>query len=185
MTIRLSLLAILDQGPCYGYQLRLEFERRTGGIWPLNVGQVYTTLDRLERDGLAAKGVADAEGHVYYEITAAGRDSVRDWLGTSVDRPMTAHDELAIKIALAITLPGADAAAIVTAQRAATTAALLRFRAEPGGTLARQLVIDSLVFAADAELAWLTHCATVVGGAEPFAIDVEPAKRGRPVRVEP
>ena len=52
MSVRQSLLAILDQAPCYGYQLRGEFETRTGGTWPLNVGQVYTTLSRLERDGL-------------------------------------------------------------------------------------------------------------------------------------
>ena len=183
MTIRQSLLAILDQEPCYGYQLRLEFERRTGGAWPLNVGQVYTTLDRLERDGFATKGVPDADGHVYYEITAAGRDVARDWLGTAVDRPFAARDELAIKIALAITLPGADAAAIVSAQHRSTTAALVRFRAEPRVSLARQLVIDSLVFAAEAELAWLEHCMARVGQAEPFALDAERAKRGRPVRM--
>ena len=48
MTVRQSLLAILDQGPCYGYQLRAEFDRRTGSTWPLNVGQIYNTLDRLK-----------------------------------------------------------------------------------------------------------------------------------------
>ena len=35
------LLALLEQGPMYGYQLRAEFERRTGSTWPLKVGQVY------------------------------------------------------------------------------------------------------------------------------------------------
>lgn len=183
MTIRQSLLAILDQEPCYGYQLRLEFERRTGGTWPLNVGQVYTTLDRLERDGLATKGATDAEGHVYYEITTQGRAEARDWLELPVERPLAARDELAIKIALAVTLPGADAAAILTTQRDATTAALARYRAEPSGTLARQLVVDSLVFAAEAELAWLDHCKARLGEAQPFAIDAEPARRGRPARV--
>ena len=59
MTVRQSLLAILDQGPCYGYQLRAEFDRRTGSTWPLNVGQIYNTIDRLERDGLVAKGATD------------------------------------------------------------------------------------------------------------------------------
>ena len=55
MSVRLSLLAILDQGPCYGYQLRAEFDRRTGSTWPLNVGQIYNTLERLERDGLVSR----------------------------------------------------------------------------------------------------------------------------------
>src|SRR6266851_4891752 len=53
MSIRHALLALLSEGPKYGLQLREEFEARTGEVWPLNVGQVYTTLQRLERDGLA------------------------------------------------------------------------------------------------------------------------------------
>lgn len=56
MSIRHGLLALLDRGPRYGYQLRTEFESRTGATWPLNVGQVYTTLARLERDGLVVAG---------------------------------------------------------------------------------------------------------------------------------
>ena len=52
MSIRQAMLALLEPGPMYGYQLRAEFEQRTGATWPLNVGQVYSTLSRLERDGL-------------------------------------------------------------------------------------------------------------------------------------
>ncbi len=183
MSIRQSLLAILEQGPCYGYQLRLEFERRTGATWPLNVGQVYTTLERLERDGLAVKAGSDDATHIIYEITPAGREEARDWLATAVPRTLVARDELAVKLALAVTLPGADAAAIVTTQRASTAAALARYRAEHGGTLARQLVVDSLVFAAEAELAWLDHCEAQLGRSQPFGLDAELPRRGRPARV--
>ena len=59
MSVRQSLLAILDQGACYGYQLRAEFDRRTGSTWPLNVGQIYNTLDRLERDPMSLAGELD------------------------------------------------------------------------------------------------------------------------------
>ncbi|HJY00730.1 MAG TPA: PadR family transcriptional regulator, partial [Streptosporangiaceae bacterium] len=52
MSVRHAMLALLSEGPKYGLQLREEFEGRTGEVWPLNVGQVYTTLQRLERDGL-------------------------------------------------------------------------------------------------------------------------------------
>ena len=52
VSVRHALLALLSEGPKYGLQLREEFEARTGEVWPLNVGQVYTTLQRLERDGL-------------------------------------------------------------------------------------------------------------------------------------
>jgi len=77
MSVRQALLALLEQRPMYGYQLRSEFERRTGSTWPLNVGQVYTTLTRLERDGLVSGHGDDGEGHVIYEVTGAGRDESR------------------------------------------------------------------------------------------------------------
>ncbi len=76
MSVRMGVLALLVGGPGYGYQLRGEFEQRTGGSWPLNIGQVYTTLDRLERDGLVARGDADDDGHVVYTATDAGREAV-------------------------------------------------------------------------------------------------------------
>src|SRR6187431_415146 len=80
MSVRHGLLAILAQGPCYGYQLRQEFDRRTGGTWSLNVGQVYSTLDRLERDGLVETAGTDAEGRAIYAITNAGRTEAHEWL---------------------------------------------------------------------------------------------------------
>ena len=52
MIVRHALLALLSEGPKYGFQLAQEFEAGTGEMWPLNTGQVYTTLQRLERDDL-------------------------------------------------------------------------------------------------------------------------------------
>ena len=126
MSVRGSLLAILDQGPCYGYQLRAEFDRRTGSVWPLNVGQIYNTLDRLEREGLVAKGEIDDEGHVYWEITDAGRAAARDVARPSPSSgPQGGRDELAVKIALAATLPGADVAAVIHDQNGVAALARL------------------------------------------------------------
>lgn len=85
------MLALLEDGPMYGYQLRAEFEQRTGSTWPLNVGQVYTTLSRLERDGLVeqvdgegADHGTDEGGHVIYRVTEAGRVEVSEWFTTPV-----------------------------------------------------------------------------------------------------
>src|SRR5690606_40805395 len=104
-------LTLLEEGPAYGYQLRADFETRTGGTWPLNIGQVYTTLSRLERDGLVVGRDADAEGHVVYEVTDAGRAEVAEWFAVPVSRTSPPRDELAIKLALAVTVPGVDAGA--------------------------------------------------------------------------
>jgi DNA-binding PadR family transcriptional regulator len=168
MSVRQALLALLEQGPMYGYQLRTEFERRTGSTWPLNVGQVYTTLTRLERDGLVAEDGADGDGHVVYRVTDAGREEVATWFTTPVERTQPPRDELAIKLALAVTLPGVDVATILQRQRSATMASLQDYtrlkrsgraaRPEEPADLAWSLVLDSLVFDAEAEVRWLDHC---------------------------
>jgi DNA-binding PadR family transcriptional regulator len=165
MSVRQALLALLEQGPMYGYQLRTEFEQRTGGTWPLNVGQVYTTLTRLERDGLVAGAGADDDGHAVYRLTASGHEEVAAWFTTPVARTQPPRDELAIKLALAVTVPGVDVGRMIQQQRTATMAALQDYtrlkRGERGGErvdLAWSLVLDSLVFAAEAEIRWLDHC---------------------------
>ncbi len=165
MSIRQGLLALLENGPMYGYQLRTEFEARTGSTWPLNVGQVYTTLARLERDGLVRPEGDDGEGHHVYAITYAGRAEVEQWFTTPVSRTTPPRDELAIKLAVAVTLPGVDVRAIVQRQRSATIRALqdyTRLKARgaesSGSDLAWLLVLDSLVFQAEAEIRWLDHC---------------------------
>ena len=164
MTIKMGLLALLDEQPQYGYQLKAEFEARTGSTWPLNVGQVYTTLTRLERDGLVeAEQGADA-GTTTYRITRVGQHEVRDWFATPVTRESRPRDELAIKLALAVTSPGVDVQAVVQAQRTDTVRALqeyTRLKARATETdLAWLLVLDSMVFQAEAEVRWLDHCET-------------------------
>jgi DNA-binding PadR family transcriptional regulator len=165
MSIKQGLLALLEQGPMYGYQLRAEFESRTGATWPLNVGQVYTTLSRLERDGLVEPAGSDDEGHPLYRITDTGRAEVEAWFRTPVSRTSPPRDELAIKLAMAVTVPGIDVRAVVQGQRTATLRALqdyTRLKARATGDrpedLAWLLVLDSLVFAAEAEVRWLDHC---------------------------
>ena len=168
MSVKQALLALLEQGPMYGYQLRSEFEQRTGATWPLNIGQVYTTLSRLERDGLVAGEGADDEGHVIYRVTDAGREEVSAWFTTPVSRSQPPRDELAIKLALAVTVPGVDVGTVIQRQRTATMTALQDYTrlkrggraAEPAGPddMAWSLVLDSLVFAAEAEIRWLDHC---------------------------
>ncbi len=192
MSVRQSLLAILDQGPCYGYQLRAEFDRRTGGTWPLNVGQIYNTLDRLERDGLVAKGAADEHGHVYWQITDAGSAAVREWLASPVERPAGTRDELAIKLAVAGPLPGVDVARILDTQRRASHERLEVLRGatssgrSPEGPegIAWSLVLDSMVFQAEAELRWLDHTERRLAQHPDHAIGLELStvrpKRGRP-----
>jgi DNA-binding PadR family transcriptional regulator len=163
MSIRQGLLALLAQRPMFGAQLRQEFEARTGGTWPLNVGQVYSTLSRLERDGLVeAAGGPDEDGRIAYRLTPQGQEEVGRWWVTPVDRTEHPRDELTIKLALAVTVPGVDVPAVVQSQRTQTLRSLqdltrLKQRASDADDIAWLLVLDNLVFAAEAEVRWLDH----------------------------
>jgi DNA-binding PadR family transcriptional regulator len=164
MSIRYGLLSLLQRAPMYGYQLRQEFEAGTGSIWPLNVGQVYTTLARLERDGLveAADGTGD-EAQRVYSISESGRAHVLTWFATPIAASSPPRNELAIKLALAVRTPGIDVHAVVQAQRTATVRTLQEFtraREAAKDDLSWLLVADSLIFNAEAEIRWLDHCET-------------------------
>ncbi|MEU9861759.1 PadR family transcriptional regulator [Streptomyces sp. NPDC047971] len=172
MSIRHGLLALLERGPRYGSQLRTEFESRTGSTWPLNVGQVYTTLNRLERDGMVAQGGQDDAGHALYAITDIGREELRTWFEKPVDRTSPARDELAIKLAMAVGAPGVDIRAVIQSQRHHTVKAMqdyTRLKAqalaalESGESRERDdvawlLVLEQLIFQTEAEARWLDHC---------------------------
>lgn len=163
MSIRHGLLALLERGPMHGYQLRVEFERSTGVTWPLNIGQVYTTLSRLTRDGLVEEAAAgDEPGKVSYQLTPAGRDELVTWFTSPVvpaDRP---RDELAIKLALALGTPGVNLSAVLQTQRTDTLRNLreltrVKSRVEDADDDSWLLILDAMIFRGEAEARWLDH----------------------------
>ncbi|MFD7439969.1 PadR family transcriptional regulator [Streptomyces sp. NPDC059909] len=168
MSIRHGLLALLERGPRYGSQLRTEFESRTGATWPLNVGQVYTTLSRLERDGMVVQDGEDSAGHALYAITDAGRSELKSWFERPVDRTSPARDELAIKLAMAVGAPTVDIRAVIQSQRRHTVKAMqdyTRLKAQAlesaptdRDEVAWLLVLEQLIFQTEAEARWLDHC---------------------------
>ncbi|MFE7413106.1 PadR family transcriptional regulator [Streptomyces laurentii] len=199
MSIRHGLLALLEHGPRYGSQLRTEFESRTGSTWPLNVGQVYTTLNRLERDGMVVQDGEDEGGHALYAITEAGHAELRTWFEKPADRTSPARDELSIKLAMAVGMPGVDIRDVIQSQRRHTVQAMqdyTRLKAqaitavEKNGAEARDdvawlLVLEQLIFQTEAETRWLDHCESrlirlsAAVTAEPPATPPEPAARPR------
>jgi DNA-binding PadR family transcriptional regulator len=184
MSIKHGLLALLEREPMYGYQLRTTFEETTGGTWPLNIGQVYSTLSRLERDELV-KELPPAEGaQRLFEITDAGRTELALWFATPVSRTDRPRDELAIKLALALTTPGVDVRQVVQTQRGATMRTLqeytrLKSRPPEPKDMAWRLVLDAMLFQAEAEVRWLDHCEASLVRYHPPAITAaagEPAE---------
>lgn len=194
MSVRMSILAMLEQQPSYGYLLRAEFDRRTGAVWPVNVGQVYKALDTLERDGLVSRSEqTDAEGHVFYETTEAGSAEVQRWLGSAEATSAPIRNDLAIKVAVASTLPDVNLERMLRTQRQAALAHLQRLTREAAdahgeSALGGQLVADAILFEAETQLRWLDHVEQRVRNARrtgtrldvPF--DTDPPRRGRPAK---
>jgi DNA-binding PadR family transcriptional regulator len=159
MAVREGLLALLQEGPRHGYQLKTAFESATGGVWALNVGQVYTTLDRLARDGFVH--VDDDTEQKQYSLTAAGREELAAWWQAGpVDAPPP-RDELLLKVLLAVEDGPEHALEVVTRHRTALTSLLQTHRRagrSGGDDLAAVLVRDALITRAEADLRWLDLC---------------------------
>jgi DNA-binding PadR family transcriptional regulator len=160
MSIRHALLALLSEGPKYGLQLRQEFESRTGEVWPLNVGQVYTTLQRLERDGLVESDDADDDSpQKGFHITSEGAEELAEWLRTPPDFSSPPRDELVIKVLVALGLPGVDVHEVVQVHRRYLVELMQQWTRlkedEARLDLNFALVVDAELFRLDSLIRWL------------------------------
>jgi DNA-binding PadR family transcriptional regulator len=160
MSVRHALLALLSEGPKYGLQLREEFEAGTGDVWPLNVGQVYTTLQRLERDGLVESDDAADDGpQKGFRITADGAEELAGWLRTPPDLSSPPRDELVIKVLIAIQVPGGDVHEVIQVHRRYLVELMQQWTRlkedESAQDLSFSLVVDAELFRLDSVVRWL------------------------------
>jgi DNA-binding PadR family transcriptional regulator len=160
MSIRHSLLALLSEGPKYGFQLRQEFESSTGEVWPLNVGQVYTTLQRLERDGLAESDNVEAdERQRNFRITESGSAELSRWLRTPPDLSEPPRDELVIKVLVASRLPDVNVHDVIQVHRRYLIQLMQQWTRlkedESRLDLAFALAVDAELFRLDSVVRWL------------------------------
>jgi DNA-binding PadR family transcriptional regulator len=160
VSVRYALLALLSEGPKYGLQLRQEFEERTGEVWPLNVGQVYTTLQRLERDGLVVSdGISEDGPQKGFRITPEGEKELAGWLRTPPDLSSPPRDELVIKVLIALRVPGVDVHEVMQAHRRYLVelmqewTRLKEYAADRD--LGFALIVDAELFRLDAVIGWL------------------------------
>ena len=173
MAVREGLLVLLAEQARHGYELKTEFERRTGTLWRLNTGQVYTTLERLQRDGLVEAAPADEapptsdERRRAYRLTDDGRAAAQSWLDAPDGDDTPPRDELIMKVLLAAPGPLAEALAVVDHHRHKLLARLQDLRRQrrtaadnndDDEALARQLCDDVLVVRIEADLRWLDLC---------------------------
>ncbi len=196
MSVRHALLALLSEGPKYGLQLRQEFEADTGEVWPLNVGQVYTTLQRLERDGLVESDEADDDGpQKRFVITPSGREELDGWLRTPPDLSSPPREELVIKVLVALRVRGVDVREVVQVHRRYLVQLMQQWTHLKEDLADRDLgfalVVDAELFRLDAVIRWLDTAegrlkrARTASPAEATAASPPLPKQRRRVEVRP
>jgi len=160
LSIRHALLALLSEGPKYGLQLQQEFEAGTGEVWPLNVGQVYSTLRRLDRDRLVESINDDTDApQVTYRVTEEGRGELADWLRTPPDASAPPRDELVMKILVALRVPAVDVSEVVQVHRRRLVELMqeyTRLKEDMSvNDVTLGIVVDAELFRLDGVIRWL------------------------------
>jgi DNA-binding PadR family transcriptional regulator len=160
MSVKHAMLALLSNRPKFGLQLQQEFESRTGNVWPLNVGQVYTTLQRLERDGLIEGEDGETKGSQKdYKITSAGCSELIEWLQSPSELDPPPRDELVIKMLVALKVPNIDVRELLQVHRRHLVEVMQQYthlKAEASGEdLALALVVDAQLFRLEGIVRWL------------------------------
>ncbi|NIM95609.1 MAG: PadR family transcriptional regulator [Anaerolineales bacterium] len=159
-----TLLGLLAQEPRHGYDLKSTFETLLGGTWPLNIGQVYTTLNRLERDGLVECELVPQDllpDRKVFAITEAGRSELERWLSEPATNTMRLKDEFFIKLLVHQLVSSNNALPLIWKQRqiymqkmAQLTSLLSDSSIDP----ATILLIEGAILHIDADLKWLDLC---------------------------
>ena len=159
MSVPYALLGLLSGGAKYGLRLQHEFESRTGQVWPLNIGQVYTTLQRLERDGLVESDGEGERSQKRYRITVDGEHELARWLRTPPELVPPPRDELVIKVLVALQIPGIDVRELLQAHRRQVIEVMQRYTqvkaAANEDDVPLALVADAELFRLEAIVRWL------------------------------
>jgi DNA-binding PadR family transcriptional regulator len=167
--VRHAVLALLADRPAHGYEIKRGLEERFGSVVaPLNAGQVYTTLQRLQRDELVADDAVAQSGRPdkrVYRLTDAGRRALEEWLGVP-SAPTRLRDDFFMKLVFAQSLGLADPAALIARQREAylrSLGELERVLADGGADGTTALVVEGAALHLEADLKWLDRCEEVLG----------------------
>ena len=187
MAIREALLALLEQSPSTAYQLKQGFERATSRIWPLNMGQISTTLQRLHRDGLIEEEPKRHDEAVVWKLTDDGRREAEQWWLTPVTLEQRGRDELVMKLAFAAVTPGVDLNQLIERQRICLQRLLHDVtrakRLTDADNIAARLVLDHHIFATEA--GWIRStkpcCAMPRAATRPVSKMPMTSRRHRPV----
>lgn len=159
MPIQHAVLALLDQRPSYGYELKARFEESVGPQWgEINIGHLYQVLERLIRDELASKREVEQTRRpdkLVYSITAAGREELARWLGAPFVRRSGYRDDFFLKLFAAALLGGGQLEEVLRVQREAYVselASLAELRREHRREPLVELLVEAAILHTEANL---------------------------------
>ncbi|MBG6238194.1 DNA-binding PadR family transcriptional regulator [Mycetocola sp. CAN_C7] len=177
MAIRDGILAVLSLGPGYGLAVRDELLARAPHRTDLNVGQVYSTLDRLVRDGLVDTGTLTDDNLPLYTITPEGLEAVARWLSLPAAPDPRSWSDLMDQVLIGSSLPGRDWEELLDRHDVAWRAALAA--PKPDAVRPAHLLAESaMLHWAQAALAWLDDARVAFGRSDPAL----PLRGIRPLR---
>jgi DNA-binding PadR family transcriptional regulator len=161
--MRNALLALLAKGPAHGYELKRVLDDDFGEVWgTLNIGQIYTTLGRLERDGLVRSETVAQDSRPakkVFALTADGHSAVGAWINETLPAPRL-RDEFFTKVVLADRGALGDPLELIDRQRRSYLRELRALQAlgETAHTTAAELAVEGAVLHLQADLKWLETC---------------------------
>src|SRR5437870_7930853 len=120
LSLKYGVLGLLKGEPLHGYEVKNRFEAMLGGTWEVNIGQIYTTLQRLERDGLVRPvGPRGDRGKLVYELAPEGQKALDQWLAQPDSGPQQLHEDIYVKLLLATRIANGDLHTLLSRQKRA------------------------------------------------------------------
>ena len=172
MSLKFGLLGLLSREPLHGYEVKNRFEEMLGGTWEVNIGQIYTTLQRLERDGLVRPvGPRGDRGKLLYELSPDGRKALDDWLAAPDSGPQQLHEDIYVKLLLATRIANGDLPQLLSRQKRAYLQRLrdlnrLGERARRDGRVDLARLVRGALLHVEADLKWMDELSSERFGAE-------------------
>jgi DNA-binding PadR family transcriptional regulator len=161
--LRHALLGLLARQGRHGYELKNALEEALGGSWDINFGQIYSTLQRLERDGLvhAVADESDRRGKKTYQLTDLGRQELEGWFDHPVEKSRRLRDEFFVKLVVRHLSGYGDALEMIARQRQAylqRVRDLTGLAAEAPDDPFVELLVEGAILHLQADLRWLDLC---------------------------
>jgi DNA-binding PadR family transcriptional regulator len=174
MGIKHALLGLLSKKPMHGYELKAEFDKTVGKLWSLNIGQVYATLNRLEKEGYITGKHIEQETRPnkrIFSITEEGRKEFLRWLLKPVEKPRRLKDDFYIKLTLLNAGRVVDVRALIWEQRKAYLRVLhelneIKGSLDPATAPLLLLLVEGGILHTEADLKWLDVCEERLLGGE-------------------